>query len=65
MSLQEIDEIYNEKAFAEMRLKRSLESGDIIERDSRYYLGKARLAIAARIIATIRRLLVGAKSEVE
>jgi hypothetical protein len=65
MSLQEIEEIYNEKAFAEMRLKRSLESGDIVQRDSRHYLGKARLAIAARIIGTIRRLLVGTKSEVE
>src|SRR4051812_33662890 len=59
MSLTEIEEIYNEKAFAEMRLKRSLESGDIIQRDSRYYLGKARLAVAAGIIGAIRRLLIG------
>jgi hypothetical protein len=65
MSLQEIEEIYNEKTFAEMRLQRSLESGDIIQRGSRHYLGKARLAVAAHIIGAIRGFLVGAKSEFE
>lgn len=65
MSLQDIENIYNEKAFAEMRLKRSLESGDIIQKNSRHYLGKARLAVAARIIGAIRGFLIGAKSEFE
>jgi hypothetical protein len=61
MSRPEIDEIYNEKAFAEMRLKRRIENGDMIERNSRYYLGKAKFAVVARIIGAIRGFLIGAR----
>ena len=65
MSVQEIEEIYSEKTFAEMRLQRRLENGDIIERNSRYYLGKARFAVVARIIGGIRSFLIGATRELQ
>ncbi len=65
MPLQEIDRIYNEEAFAGMRIKRLLESGDIVEKNGRYYINRTRLALAANVIAGIRLFIIGARSEFE
>ena len=62
-STGEIEELYGEGAFTKMRVSRLVESGDIVERDGRYYTGRSRLVVAAHIIFGLKRFLLGQHSE--
>lgn len=63
MSNADIERLYSEGAFAAMRLRRLLESGDIIEKDGRYFAGKNKLVHAANIIFAAKQFLLAKKSE--
>lgn len=63
MSNTDIERLYSEGAFAGMRLRRLLESGDIIEQDGRYFVGKNKLVHAATIMFAAKQFLLGTKSE--
>lgn len=65
ISIQEIEGIYDEGALMEMRLQRLLESGDIIEREGRYFIGRKKLLLVANIIFAAKHILLGKKSEFE
>jgi len=63
MSTADIERLYTEGAFAAMRLQRSLDSGDIVEKGGRYFIGKNRLRHAANIMFGAKRFLFGKSSE--
>lgn len=63
--IAEIEEEYNEVALTEVRLQRLKESGDMLERDGRYFIGRRRLLFVENIIFASKRLLLGKKSEFE
>jgi hypothetical protein len=63
MSNADIERLYSEGVFAAMRLRRLLESGDIVERDGRYFAGKNKLIHAAKIMFAAKQFLLGKKSE--
>ncbi len=63
LSTEDIERIYSEGVFARMRLRRLLESGDITEKDGRYFVGKIRLVHAANITFAAKQFLLGTKSE--
>ena len=65
ISIQEIERIYNEKAFMEMRLQRLIEGGNIIEKDGRYFVGDRKLLLVANIIFAAKRFILGGKSDFE
>jgi len=55
--------LYNEEALMKVRIQRLLESGDVVERDGRYFIGRRRLVPVAAIIFAAKRLLLGRESE--
>jgi len=63
LSLEEIGQVYDERALAKIRFRRLIESGDIIERDGRYFIGRKRLIYIANIISMIKRGIVGKASQ--
>lgn len=63
MSNADVERVYSEGAFATMRLRRLLESGDIIEKHGRYFAGKNKLVHAANIMFAAKQFLLGTKSE--
>jgi|ERR1700686_2317901 len=65
VSVAEIARDYNEAMLMEMRLLRLVESGDLVLRDGRYFLGRARFVPIARVIFGIKRLILGKVSEFE
>jgi len=65
ISIQEIERIYNEKAFMEMRLQRLIEGGNIIEKDGRYFVGDRKLLLVAKIIFATKRFILGEKNDFE
>jgi hypothetical protein len=65
VSVSEIARDYNEPMLMEMRLQRLVESGDLVLRDGRYFLGRKRFVPVARVIFWIKRLILGKVSEFE
>jgi hypothetical protein len=63
--ISEIEREYNERDFTEVRLQRLLESGDVIERDGNYFIGRRRLLHIANVIFAAKQFLLGKKSEFE
>ena len=63
VSMQHIALEYNEEALMRMRLQRMIESGDIMERNGRYVVGRQRLVVIARIIFAMKKLILGKGSE--
>ena len=63
LSLEEIGQVYDGRALAKIRFQRLIESGDIIERDNRYFIGRKRLILVANVIAGIKRIIMGRKSQ--
>lgn len=63
--IAEIEEEYNESALTEVRLQRLKESGDMLEKDGRYFIGRGRLLLVANIIFTAKHLLLRKRSEFE
>ena len=65
VSVLEIAREYNEAMLMEMRLQRLVESGDLVLRDGRYFLGRTRFVPIAKVIFWIKRLILGKVSEFE
>jgi hypothetical protein len=65
VSVAEIARDYNEAMLMEMRLQRLVESGDLVLRDGRYFLGRTRFVPIAKVIFGIKRLILGKVSEFE
>ena len=65
VSVAEIAREYNEAMLMEMRLQRLVESGDLVLRDGRYFLGRTRFVPIAQVIFWIKRLILGKVSEFE
>lgn len=65
VSVAEIAREYNEKSLIEMRLRRLVESGDLVLRNGRYVLGRKRFVPIAHTIFWIKRLILGKLSEFE
>jgi hypothetical protein len=63
MPVERIKEIYDEKALGDLRLRRLLDTGDVVERGGRFFTGRRRLATAAQILTLVRRLILGRASE--
>jgi hypothetical protein len=63
MSASDLVHIYDEKALMRARVDRLLESGDLVERDGRYHLGRRRLVPIASVIFYAKRLVLGRASE--
>jgi hypothetical protein len=54
---------YNETTLVETRLQRLTSSGDVVESDGRYFVGRYRLVVVARILFFAKQLILGKKSE--
>lgn len=65
MAIEEMKREYNEDALLRIRLQRLIESGDIMERNGRYFITRTRFLHVANIIFTVRRTLLGRESEFE
>ena len=65
ISAAQIAQEYNEAALMESRLQRLLESGDLVLREGRYFLGRKRLVPIASVIMATKRLVLGKMSEFE
>jgi hypothetical protein len=63
LSVGELMRDYNETALMAMRLHRLTESGDLVFKNGRYFLGRRRLVPVARIIFAAKRFLLGRESE--
>ena len=63
MASGDIARLYNEEALMQLRVERLVESGDIVQRGGRYFVGRRRLVWVARIIFAGKRLLLGRESE--
>jgi hypothetical protein len=61
--ISEIEREYDEKGLTEVRLQRLLESGDVIERDGNYFIGRTRLLHIAHVIFAAKHFLLRKKSE--
>jgi hypothetical protein len=61
--IAEIEEEYNESALTEVRLQRLKESGDMLEKGGRYFIGRGRLSLVANIIFAAKHFLLRKKSE--
>jgi hypothetical protein len=61
--ISEIEREYDETRLTEVRLQRLLESGDIIERDGNYFLGRIRLLHIANVIFAAKHFLLRKRSE--
>jgi hypothetical protein len=65
VSVREMSLRYDDASLLEMRLQRLIESGDIVERDGRFFVGRARLVRVGNIIVATKHFLLGKKSEFE
>ncbi len=63
LSRQDLEREYPETALSETRLQRLRESGDIVERNGRYVIGRRRLVPVARVIFGAKQLLLSKSSE--
>jgi hypothetical protein len=54
---------YNEKTLVETRLQRLTSSGDVVESDGRYFVGRHRLVVIARILFFAKQFILGKRSE--
>lgn len=65
VSVEQMTREYNEDALMHARLHRLTESGDIIEREGRYFVGRRRLVPVAAIIFGLKAFILGKGSEFE
>lgn len=65
VSVEEIRREYDDKALMRVRLRRLLESGDLLEKDGRYFLGRRRFLYVSNILFAAKRFLLGKGSEFE
>jgi hypothetical protein len=65
INVEQMRREYDDKALTEGRLRRLIESGDIVEREGRYYVGRNRLVGISTVIFGAKRFLLGKGSEFE
>jgi hypothetical protein len=65
VAIEEIAREYDEPALVRMRLQRLTESGDIIESNGRYFIGRKRFVPFARAIFALKTFILGKGSEFE
>jgi hypothetical protein len=65
VSVEQMTREYNEDALMHARLQRLTESGDIVERDGRYFVGRRRLVPVSAIIFGLKAFILGKTSEFE
>lgn len=65
VSVEQMAREYNEDALLHARLQRLTESGDIVEREGRYFVGRRRLVPVAAIIFGLKAFILGKTSEFE
>ena len=65
VSVEQMAREYNEEALMHARLHRLTESGDIVERDGRYFVGRRRLVSVAAVIFGLKAFILGKGSEFE
>ena len=65
VSVEEMKREYDDQAMMQARLRRLIESGDIVEKEGRYFVGRRRLVGISDIIVAAKRLLLGKASEFE
>ena len=63
LQLREILERYNAHEIVQRRVGRLVKSGQLIEKEGRYYIGSSVLFTMAKIIVAMKRLFLGGKSE--
>ena len=56
---------YDEPALMQMRLERLTESGDIVESNGRYFIGRKRFIAIAKVIFALKAFILGKGSEFE
>ena len=65
LSMGEILERYNAKDIIEKRIYRLINSGQIIYKNGRYYIGSPVMLVIARIVVRMKLTVLGKKSEFE
>ena len=65
ISVEEMKREYDDKALMQARLHRLIESGDIVERNGRYLVGRKRLIYTSTVLFAAKRFLLGKESEFE
>jgi hypothetical protein len=63
--ISEIEREYDETALTELRLRRLIESGDVVAKSGCYFIGQGRLLLIANIIFAAKYFLLRKKSEFE
>ncbi len=63
ISAQELTREYRDEALMEVRLQRLVESGDVVRKGDRYFVGRLRLVYLASIIFAAKRFVLGKASE--
>jgi hypothetical protein len=63
LEIETLKQAYNESTLIASRLQRLSSSGDIIEHNGIYFVGKSRLVVVARILFFAKQLILGKKSE--
>ncbi len=63
LKIDTLKQDYNETTLVKTRLQRLTSSGDVVEHDGRYFVGRYRLVVVARILFFAKQLLLGKKSE--
>jgi len=61
----ELKQEYDDNALMQARLRRLIESGDIVQRDGRYFVGRKRFLYISNILFAAKLLLLGKGSEFE
>jgi hypothetical protein len=65
LTWEEISRVYDSEQLMRLRFERLLGSGDIIEKNGRYYAGKRRLVYISRLIGVLKNIVIGKPSEFE
>ena len=63
LTLQELLNAYNARMIVPARLERLVSSGQLVEKDGRYYVGKPFMLTVAKTFTVLKRLLLKAPSE--
>jgi hypothetical protein len=63
INVEEMKREYDDNALIEGRIRRLSESGDAVERNGRYYIGRTRLLLIAELLLAAKRFLLGRESE--
>jgi uncharacterized membrane protein len=65
ISLQQIAREYDETVLMKLRIQRLVESGDVLEKNGRYFLGRVRLLLLAKLMRALKFIVLGKKSQFE